>query len=296
MATGAPIGLKTICIFLLVSSLLATGCREKAAVQTPAVQPSPDPAIGEFILKGDEFFAHENLYGWRMAEGFYDKADALGGDPGLKEKLLLTRVLLVTRQIDEDIEISALKKRLASSCASVVDPTSRSLCGFADKYLAPRDAPNTNSDPSASAKIPVFAPAEDTLDTYFRILYAQAAAINLPDGFELSAWEKYKSSPLFMYLNLRKVAAQPTEEVEKTFSDFTELYVLNGEKRLQAGRYRESRTYFNKALDLVPDYTRAINGLGNIHNSSSISRANPKSMTPSLPSPMKKKLPGWKSE
>jgi tetratricopeptide (TPR) repeat protein len=251
-------------VFFLLTLLLAGACQRKVAVQPPAAALAPDPRIKEWILKGDEFFAHQNLYGWRMAEDFYSRADALGGDVALKEKLLLTRVLLVTRQIDEDVPISALKKNLALSCTSAVNSTGQLFCDFAAKYLAPREPPQRNLDPGANPKILAFATADAVLDDYLHILYARAAAIDLPAEFELSAWEKYKSSPLFMYLNLRKVAAQPTAEVEKNLPDFAELYVLNGEKRLQAGRYRDSRTYFNRTLELVPDYTRAINGLGNI--------------------------------
>ena len=251
-------------LFLLLLLLLADACRRKALVQIPAVPAAPDPRIKELVLKGDEFFAHQNLYGWRMAENYYMQASALGGDADLKDKLLLTHVLLVTRQVDEDVPITALKKKLALGCTSAWNPTAQLLCDLATKYLAPVQVLDKKPGSGATAAIPVFTQNERVLDDYLHILYAQAAAIALPPDFELSAWEKYKSSPLFLYLNLRKVAAQPTEEVEKNLPDFVELYVLNGEKRLQGRRYRDSRTYFTRALELVPDYTRALNGLGNI--------------------------------
>ncbi len=254
--------LRTVGVIFLLT-LLASACQRKAVVQTPA-PPAPDPRIQELTLKGDEFFAYQNLYGWRMAQDFYAKAAVLGGDATLKSKLLLTRILLITRQIDEDIPISALKKDLSLSCTSAANPTGPLLCDFSTKYLGPVQIPDKKFDAGAEVAIPLFFPDEGALDNYLHILYARAAAIALPPDFELSVWQKYKFSPLFIYLNLRKVAAQPTEDIEKSYPDFAELFVLNGEKRLQAQRYRDSRTYFTKALELVPDYTRALNGLGNI--------------------------------
>jgi tetratricopeptide (TPR) repeat protein len=255
---------RTECCLGLLALLLAAGCQKKAAVQKPATPPPPDPQIKGLVLKGDEFSAQQHLLGWRKAEEFYAKADALGGEPGLKEKLLLIRVLLIARETDEDVPIASIQRSLASSCTSVTNTTGLLLCEFAQRYVAPWAAIDKKPSPGEKPEIPVFAAVGEALDDYFRILYSRAAGIELPDNFELSAWERHKSSPLFVYLNLRKAAMPPVEQLENDFPDFAEAYVLTGERRMQSRRYREARAYFNKALELVPDYTRAINGLGNI--------------------------------
>jgi tetratricopeptide (TPR) repeat protein len=252
-------------LLLFVILLWTAGCHRKATVQTPA-PPAPDPMIKVYSIQGDEYFGYQNLYGWRKAEEYYSEAEALGGAPGLNEKLLLTRVLLLTREIDEDVPFAELQKRLASSCGAAFDVGAQHLCDLAQKYASPRVpfAQYRKVDTAAISALPAFAPGDEALNTYLRILYSQASATDLPHEYELSTSKRYPSSPLFIYLRLRKTTAQQLEQVERDCPYFTELYALNGERQMEARRYRESRASFNKALELVPDYTRALNGLANI--------------------------------
>lgn len=252
-------------IILVVTLLVAAACHKQMVVQQPPAPAGPNPKAPEYAAKGDEYFQRNHLYGWRMAEDFYGKAYALAPSAESRNKLVLARVLRITREIDEDIAVSELEKRLATDCAPPADPRQQWLCEFSRRYSAPLPPARPGSLEENSADLPDFGPDQAALGAYLYILDSQARGLALPKDYQSTASKKFKSSPLFGYLNLRKMSAQARQELEQAQPDFAELYVLNGETHIQDRRYRESRTCFNKALELVPDYTRAINGLGNIY-------------------------------
>jgi tetratricopeptide (TPR) repeat protein len=241
------------------------GCRRPVSIVAPSER--SDPGILEYVAKGDEYFRHRDLCGWRTAEDFYAKALSLRDNAELADKLILTRVLRISREIDEGISTGGSGKALAADCASPRNARQQSLCDFASKYTAPR-APVTRD--RATQRVPVpdlqdICPDPEDLDAYLQILYSQAYGFEVEKSFRATASEQFKGSPLFLYLNLNKLTSQAMIELVKSFPDFAELFVVTGERLMQAKRYREARTYFNKALELIPDYTRAINGLGNIY-------------------------------
>jgi tetratricopeptide (TPR) repeat protein len=246
--------------FCLATVLAGPACHKNA----PLPQPVPDPDLTVNSSLGDEWFQKSHLYGWRKAEAYYSRAAAISPTPALKEKLLLTRVLLLARCLDEDVPAPDLEQKVAASCIAPARGRSEWLCSFSQKYSAPLE--NTK-DPQPveggdRAVLPDLKPGEEALGAYFRVLYSQAFRIELPKDFVQTESEKYPDSALFQYLNLRRL--KNTEELEGQRPDFAELFLLMAERRLQGERYRESRAYAMKALELVPEYTRAINALGTI--------------------------------
>jgi len=245
--------------------LAFSACHRQIGVRQPHAPAGPDPKALEYLAKGDEYFRRNHLYGWRMAEDLYSKAYALAPTAETGNKLLFARVLRFTREIDEDIAVSELEKRLAADCASPADPRQQWLCEFSRRYSAPLPAVKADSPEAHIGDWPEFGPDEADLRVYVYILDAQARGLALPKDYQNAASEQFKGSLLFVYLNLRKMSDQARQELEQAQPDFAELSVLNGETHSQRRRFREARASFNKALELVPDYTRAITGLGNIY-------------------------------
>jgi tetratricopeptide (TPR) repeat protein len=103
------------------------------------------------------------------------------------------------------------------------------------------------------------------VDGYLYLLCLRTYGIEDPRDPGEAVSERYKTSPLFIYLNATKKDVRQVKEYERMFPDFAELFALAGEDLLQAARYNAARAYFKKAMELLPDYTRAINGLGNLY-------------------------------
>jgi len=76
--------------------------------------------------------------------------------------------------------------------------------------------------------------------------------------------DRYALSPLFIYSNFNKVADRE-KEIEQLFPDFAEYLVYKGNKLVTYNRLKEASRYYEKALELIPRYTKAINGIGNIY-------------------------------
>jgi tetratricopeptide (TPR) repeat protein len=242
--------------------LSAGGCRKQALLP----QAASDPKAAENASRGDEWFQRGHMYAWRKAEDSYAKAATIFLSPTLRDKLLLTRVLLFARCLDEDVPAADLEKKIAVACTAPANARAQWLCEFSRKYSAPLETSQALSpaDDPAKSILPDLRPGEEALGSYLRILHAQAFRIELPKDFVPTESEKYVDSPLFQYLNLRRLAAKGTEELEQERPDFAELFLLLAEKRLQGERYREARAYALKVLELIPEYTRASNALGTI--------------------------------
>jgi len=233
----------------------AISCRSKPRPAPPRSSPSADE-IRKLVAQGDAEFLDAHLHGWRRAESLYEKAAALARDPAIDDKLRLTRSLILTRESDEDIVDPRRDERLASVCAEASTARARFLCELAARHAtgpaAPADAPAELSVPDGG---------DPALDAYLFALARASFRIEPPAG----SVERFKDSPLFLYLGFGPATVRRAAELEKQFPRFAELFVFLGEAQFQQARYRSARSYFTRALELVPDYTRAHNGLANIH-------------------------------
>ncbi len=54
-------------------------------------------------------------------------------------------------------------------------------------------------------------------------------------------------------------------DIEREYPDFSEYYVKKGYEFFRKGRGALSIRYFKKALELIPDYTKALNGIAGVH-------------------------------
>jgi tetratricopeptide (TPR) repeat protein len=244
----------TIAVLALSSALM--DCRTK-----PVAAHIPVPNTQQLVAQGDSDFQKSHLYAWRQAESCYQKAYELAPSDELRGKLLLTRFLIVTREIDEDISDPATESRLSESCSTRLNERQQVLCDLAGRHKTGTAAVPAGKNPHPPQS--VFDVENSPLDAYLYTLYMQINGVSEPYEISADRAERFRDSPLFAYLYLGKKTK--AKELETVLPDFAELFDFMGGVEFQKTRYNEARSYFQKAVDLVPDYTRSLNGLGNIY-------------------------------
>jgi tetratricopeptide (TPR) repeat protein len=253
-------------LLLMACFLVSCKARPKVAIVPPRPV-VPEALVQQYVTQGDREFSKHHLYGWRQAELAYTKAYKLEQRNSVKEKLLLTRFLIATREEDEDIPGSVLDDVLRDLCPEPMDGRQRAICelarasreGFGAAFWQARADRPPRLDPST------FAFSDSPLEAYQYALYCRTFGIEPEWDAANNPYEKFKDSPLFLYLTLGPDTLNRATDLEKSLPDFAELLAFIGEAHFQNSRYKNARVYFNKALALVPDYTRANNGLGNIY-------------------------------
>ncbi len=242
---------------ILILSFVPAGCRTRVAVTPP-----PVVNLQEVVTQGDAWFEKSHLYGWRQAEPLYRKAYGLWASDAIKDKLLLTQFLILTRQADEDIVDSTMENDFRQLCSGRVNARQKALCDLAVRYKGKNETRPTGLEGSPDPC--PFDAESSALEAYLYTLYADAYGIKETNETAGARAEKFKDSPLFVYLYLGKKNAQRATEFQKTLPDFAELFDFIGGLDFERTKYKSARSQFNRALELIPDYTRSRNGLGNI--------------------------------
>lgn len=222
----------------------------------------------EYVAQGDAHFLDFHLYGWRQAEAFYRQAYALQKTDAIKEKLLLTRFLILTRQMDEDIPDPRLDESVKELCANPANDRDMLLCTLAERYRKGIWLKPQEGQPVQKFRVdPTWFDSRDSaVGAYLYSFCARAELLeNSPQASE-TASDQYKDSPLFIYLDLPRKGAQKLAEIEKTVPQFAEMFDYMGEEFFQKRKFNGARAYFRKAAALIPDYTRSLNGIGNVYS------------------------------
>jgi tetratricopeptide (TPR) repeat protein len=249
------------CILCLLFVAL-TGCQPKKA---PV--PAPDTRLTESLAEGDAQFEGRHLYAWRQAATAYQRAMELPGGNVVPSKLLQAKALIALRQTDEDIPGALPDSSLRTLCYAAGSPRERLLCGLVERE-SKRPAATRTILPSVTAASPDVRALDiwnSDYDAYVYWLVSKAY------GFPLSSEDaeglaiRYKDSPLFIYLDLSRWRVPATAELQQRFPQFAELHAFGGELLFSSRKYDGARTAFQMAMEAIPDYTRAINGLGNIY-------------------------------
>jgi tetratricopeptide (TPR) repeat protein len=242
-------------VFLL--AIIPFGCRTKP-VRIPV--PKTNPEALKYAAEGDAHSREGHLYGWRQAEAAYQKANDLAASEEFKKRLLMSRFLVMTRQIDEDIPYPRVDEVIKELCSG--DESRKILCEIAQWYKG-----NKRGKPPDVKDSAIFNGEQPELEDYFKRLLAddKPQGISSPDPQIGSPVAQPNESPLLLYLSFWKLKAKDPAEVENAYPGFAEAFEYIAESSFQKKKYGGARTYFRKALELIPDYTRAINGLGNIY-------------------------------
>jgi tetratricopeptide (TPR) repeat protein len=243
-----------------VSVLFALACHKKVQpVLGPVGPPVPENLIQEYVAQGDEFYKAMHLYAWRRAETAYSVAYSLAARQEIRNKLALVRLLRMAREIDEDIPCPTMREDVRFICENPSDARAQALCELAGAYIA---GPVAAAESMKRVDPSVLQIENSPLDAYFFGLYSRTIGSDAKDdALRKQLNEKYKDSPLFMYLSLNLGSPRLTQQ----FPDFAEAWEFSAEASFQKNLIRSARNGFANALELIPDYTRAQNGLANIY-------------------------------
>jgi tetratricopeptide (TPR) repeat protein len=248
--------------FLIALLCIPAACskRPEARVPVPAAQ------AREEVARGDTYFAVHHLAGWREAEAAYAKAQAMAPSDETRDKLLLTRFLIMTRQIDEDIVDSRVDETVTALCSLPKESRAACLCDLAREYRDGFGATSFKARTEKTQPAPaVFNFDGGVLDAYLKELHRRTYGLEQTNEDAARLWEIYNNSPLFIYLNMGRKTTARVAELEASFPEFAELFSFAAEDLFQKQRYSAARKYFERARTLCPDYTRATNGLANVY-------------------------------
>jgi tetratricopeptide (TPR) repeat protein len=251
---------------IAVASTLAAvtlACRAKPQpVMGSFGPPVPEELIQEYVSQGDTMVQAMHLFAWRRAEAAYTQAYRLAARQEIRDKLALTKLLRMTREIDEDIACPTMQADVNFICEDVTDARKQALCDLAQGYAA---GPAAAAERLKRVDPSVLNVDTSPLDAYFFMLHARTYGSDPKyDDLKNQLSAKYKDTPLFTYLNFSPARTALARTTAQT-PDFAEAWELLGELTFQANQIKQAREAFSKALDLIPDYTRALNGLANIY-------------------------------
>lgn len=265
---------------IILISLVAAGC----GAGKQAIQQEPQPAVDmdlyrELIRQGDEAFAKMHLYGWRSAVESYQKASQMKPSPQLRDKLFLALCLTAIREKREGIINDTVYTAIDSMGEFQMSPRQKYLRGMVRKY---RSAPVVRklgqriaAPEFTQVDVSAFDLQNSPLDTYLYILlmdhymynlkeYSQEMAQLLKTHNIFGLIQKYRESPLFIHFNPMAVKGKE-DGVEKAHPDFAEFLLFRGNLLFSKNKLKQAAGYYERILELVPDYPAAINGIGNIY-------------------------------
>lgn len=267
-------------IITCLSLVYITGCTAvKEKIQTAPAFPQEE--YENYIRQGDASFAKMHLSAWRKAGELYSKAYELKQTPELRDKRFLTLCLTALREKDEQIVNPRTFETIDALEDFTKTPRQQYLFDIVQHY---RSAPVVrNGEPRLRSKekkevdITLFDIQNSPLDAYLYLYFLNYYSFDFSvyDEQLTALFEKYRLlevtakhtealSPLFVYSNFPRVRNR-ADEIEAAFPEFAEFYQLKGTLLFRDNKLKNAAVYLRKALELVPDYPAALNGMGNIY-------------------------------
>ena len=202
-----------------------------------------------------------------MAESAYEETYGNTPDPTILHKLLTTQFLILMREAGEGIYGPLRVERLASLCSRGTTSFHKVLCRSAQARLRQRHpVPAGQAQISSSTwdrKIPVENPL---LAAYLRFLLTGRNQDSQQSGKNaLEALDPDRTSPLTLYLAWKKERIGKTGVHVQRHPRFAELLLYRGNRLLEEARFADAIDSMTEAIRLVPEYTRAMVGLGEFH-------------------------------
>jgi ankyrin repeat protein/tetratricopeptide (TPR) repeat protein len=256
--------------------MLAAGC----AVKTEP--PFPQKEYDEFIAQGDARFAKMHLYAWRKADEWYAKAYEMNKTPELRDKRFLTLCLTAVREKDERVINPGTYEKIDGLGDFEKNEKQQYFFDIVNHY---RTAPLVrNGDKRLHCKekkeiaISLFDIENSPLDaylylyflkyyyTYDRSVYSEEVVrlFNKHKITDVIGKHTDSLSPLFIYSNFKAMESKK-EDIEAMYPRFAEFFILKGNGFYRQNKLKTAAAYYQKALEIIPTYTTALTGLGNIY-------------------------------
>jgi ankyrin repeat protein len=271
---------KSAFLFLVVFSLMNCTTKKGTIKQPEHVQPVfPQEKYQELIRQGNDYFSLLHLYGWRKAEEYYSKAYEMKKTPELRDKRFLTLCLIALREKQEKIVNPTVYEKIDSLGDFPRNPKQQYLYDIVQHYrslpVIRKDNVHTAAKEKKEVDVTQFDLENSPLDTYLYLRCLKYYTYNLKAYDEemmallkkhriLELMEKYSLDPLFIYFNYKN-AANREKEVEEQYPQFAEFLAFKGNKLFTENKLRQAAGYFQKALELIPDYPNPLIGIGNIY-------------------------------
>jgi|GEM_PF-1253826 len=273
--------IKKLPVFIAVLAVLVFySCSPKKNVNREPFHPltPTDSQYLELISRGGASFSTMHLHGWRKAETFFSQAYRVKPSPGLRDKLFLALFLIAIREKDEKIPNPITYEKIDALGDFPLNPKQQYLFDIIRHYRSQPITWDENAHIFAETKknvdITLFDIDHSALDfyLYFYILNYYHDLLNNNDNLQtvlkernvLPLMNRYSQSPLILYMNF-KTSANREEEIEKQNPEFAEFFLYRANALFQNKKLRQAAGYYEKALALIPGYTTALNGIGNIY-------------------------------
>lgn len=231
------------------------------------------------IGKGDSFFSKMHLYGWRKADEFYAKAYEMKKTGELRNKRFLTLALTAIREKHEQIVNRSTYEKIEA--LGEFEKTQKQqyiadlLKGYRSQGISREKIPAYQSGVKKSIDPKAFNISQSPVDLYLFIkclnyfsielgVYNEAAVKMLADNNVFPLIKKFKESPLFIYFNVQSIIGKEDKVLEK-YPNFAEISLLKGNKLFKDSKLKAAGKYYREVLDKIPDYTKAMVGMGNIY-------------------------------
>jgi ankyrin repeat protein/tetratricopeptide (TPR) repeat protein len=274
--------LKRMLLMMVVLIMVSfSGCGPKeTAVDTEPKRPTfSQQEYLELIRKGDENFSLMHLYGWRKAGNFYAEAYRLKPEPELREKLFLTLFLSALREKQEGIvnpgifqkikDLGEFPENQKLYYLSEIAQHLQTLPVFRKNFL------DLEAVEKKEVDVTLFDLENSPLDLYlyfycldyyrFNMKHYSTEMVSLLKKHQvLERIRKNSDNPLFIYFN-PQVAINKEAEIEARYPGFAEFFVQRGNVLFSRNKLKQAGEYFKKALELIPDHTKALTGMGNIY-------------------------------
>ena len=221
-----------------------------------------DPRDAEFqarVAEADTYFRQLHLYGWRKAESLYNQAQEIKQTPELTDKLLLTGILRVIRERQENILSSTTAEAPDELCGEPLEGPRARLCGLAHAYLGAKEKDKAIYEFSGS--ILQAGEAAPAPSAYLDLLAVGAANPSAYKQARNQFIEHFPSSPLTLYI-VYKEGRPEVEGLPNPDDHFAEHFLYRGGLLLEKSKYAAGIEDLSNAIELVPDYAKAYTALG----------------------------------
>ena len=254
-----------VCAVLL--PILLTSCSSKRLILTRSDRPGPSAEGGNRVATGLDPYTGHHLHGWREVETAYEEAYGNSPDPMILHKLLTTQFLILTREGQEGIYGPFQDERLSALCSRGTTSFHEVLCRSAQERLRQRRSMPVGKagipSPYWDREIPVENPL---LAAYLRFLLTGQNQDSEQSGKNpLEVLDPDRSSPLTLYLVWKSKRLEKIADHVERHPGFAELLLYQGSRLLEEARYAEAIDSMTEAVRLVPEYTKAMVGLGEFH-------------------------------
>lgn len=230
------------------------------------------------VTGGDRYFSKMHLFGWRKAETCYSHAYQIKKSPELRDRLFLTRCLIAIREKDEQISNPGTDKKIDELEDFPKNPKQQLIFDLVQRYDSAkvfRRKMALRALQKRYVDISLFDVERSPLDLYLYLYLLRHYTLDsgeyderyarLLDEKQIQRLVKQNSrNPLFIYRDL--LGASPFEkEIENQYPQFAEFFLFQGDRYFKLKKYKNAFKCYEKALALLPRYTKAVNGVGNIY-------------------------------